>query len=124
MTWYYQITTGQIRDEEGQIAIGYSGHGEGLNNPAFQQVHNVGPIPCGDYEIVGPPVDTASHGPFVMRLEPKPGTETYGRSGFLLHGDSLEHAGEHLASEGCVVVSRGAREVIWESGDRDWRVVE
>lgn len=96
-------------------ALGYSGHGEGKNNPALQETPNVGPIPYGLWRIVGPPFDTPTHGPFVMRLEPCEGTQTFGRDGFLIHGDSKIAAG--TASHGCIVLPRATRERIWDSGD-------
>lgn len=99
------------------IAFGYSGNGDGKNNPAKQDVHNVGPIPQGEWTIVGEPFDTTTHGPFVLRLEPKDGTETFGRSGFLIHGDSVTHPG--TASEGCIILPRIMRQTIWSSGERD-----
>lgn len=120
--WIFQISTGKLRQDEGEVvAIGYSGHGEGKNNPDMISVHDVGPIPIGDWTIEGPPMDTKSHGPYVLRLTPKPGTEVYGRSGFLNHGDSAHHPGE--ASLGCMITPRTIREQVWNSGDRDLRVI-
>ena len=98
-----------------------AGAGSGKNNPEMQQVANVGPIPAGEWAIQGPPVDTTGHGPYVLKLDPAPYTETFGRSGFLMHGDSKEHPG--CASEGCVILPRDVREKVWESGDRELQVV-
>src|SRR5689334_15812598 len=97
--WTYIQRTGELVHDGMVHCTGYSGHGEGKNNPAMQAVRDVGPIPCGRWSIEGPPIDTAVHGPFVLHLEPEPGTDTFGRSGFLIHGDSREHPGE--ASHGC-----------------------
>lgn len=98
-------------------AFGYSGAGIGKNNPAMQNVEDVGPIPQGEWMIVGEPFDTTTHGPYVLRLEPKAGTETFGRDGFLIHGDSIEHPG--TASKGCIILPRIMRQTIWSSGEKD-----
>jgi hypothetical protein len=99
---------------------GYSGAGEGKNAPAMQSVHNVGPIPVGLYDI-GDPVNTPRHGPFVLPLTPHAENEMFGRSEFLIHGDSIEHPG--TASEGCIILNRIVRNTIHDSGDNLLRVV-
>jgi hypothetical protein len=87
----------------------------------MESVHDVGPIPRGNWTIVGPPVNTAEHGPYVLMLQPDADTDTFGRSGFLMHGDSKESPGS--ASHGCVIMPRAVREQVWKSGDRDFEVV-
>lgn len=119
--WTYSQSTGELQQNGKPIATGYSGAGPGKNNPAMENIHNVGPIPQGDWTIVGPPVNTVSHGPFVLHLEPAPETQTFGRDGFLMHGDSVEHPGS--ASEGCIIVPRPVRKQVWNSGDKDLHVV-
>jgi type VI secretion system (T6SS) effector TldE1-like protein len=119
--WTYSQKTGDLEQDGTHVATGYSGAGEGKNNPSLQNVHNVGPIPQGDWNITGPPFNTDDHGPFVLRLNPVAGTETFSRSGFLMHGDSKEHPG--CASEGCVILPRTVREQVWTSCDRDLKVV-
>lgn len=113
--WHWRQKAGELVRNGVVMGVGYAGHDEGRNNPALQHVHSVGPIPRGNWNIVGPPVDTDDHGPVVMRLEPFPGTETFGRSGFLIHGDSVSHPG--TASLGCICLPRVVRQRIWESGD-------
>lgn len=120
--WTYAQKSGELRHDGEPIATGYSGAGPGKNNPEMQSVHNVGPIPRGDWNIAGPPSNTADHGPYVLRLTPGPETETFGRDGFLIHGDSKSAPG--TASKGCVILSREIREQVWESGDRDLEVIE
>jgi hypothetical protein len=115
--WQFRQSTGELQHNGQHVATGYSGHGAGKNNPAMQGVCGVGPIPRGRWTISGPPVDTQAHGPYVLRLVPAPGTRTLGRSGFLMHGDSLSDPG--TASRGCIIVSCGVRERVWESGDRE-----
>lgn len=115
--WVFSQTTGQIFKATILVDTGYSGHGEGLNNPDMENVADVGPIPCGDWLIEGPPKDSPTHGPYTLRLEPAPNTITYGRSGFLIHGDEKENPGQHLASHGCIILPRATRSRIWQSGD-------
>jgi Protein of unknown function (DUF2778) len=118
--WTYAQKSGDLQHDGESIATGYSGIGAGKNNPALQDVPNVGPIPQGDWMIAGPPVNTADHGPYVLKLNPVDGTETFGRSGFLMHGDSKEHPGS--ASHGCIILPRAVREQVWISGDRELEV--
>jgi hypothetical protein len=87
----------------------------------MEKVHNLGPIPQGEWTIVGPPINTQEHGPYVLKLEPGAKTTTFGRSGFLMHGDSKKSPGS--ASQGCVILPRTVREQVWKSGDRDLEVV-
>src|SRR5882724_3374991 len=101
--WIYAQKTGQILRNGTQIGQGYSGAGDGKNDPAMQAIHDVGPIPQGDWEIIG------------IRLT----TDTFGRDGFLIHGDNRDHT----ASQGCIIMGRDVREEIWNSGDRDLQVV-
>lgn len=124
--WTYRQKTGELVDATGRVAgVGYSGHGLGRNNPDDQGMHSVGPIPRGDWLIAEDPPPRpkiGAHGPYVMHLVPKSGTDTLGRGGFLIHGDSISLPG--TASLGCIVMARPVRELIWESGDRDLRVVD
>jgi hypothetical protein len=119
--WIYEQKTGALRLNDNIVAKGYSGHGDGKNNPEAESIHNVGPIPRGNWRISGPPVDTSTHGPFVLHLMALPETETFGRSGFLIHGDSMEHPG--AASEGCVILARSVREYVWTSNDRNLKII-
>lgn len=103
------------------LGIGYSGHLQGRNAPELDGLASIGPIPRGGWTIIGPPYDSPSHGPFVLRLQPAPGTETHGRSGFLVHGDSRAAPG--LASLGCIILPLRIRKLMWQSGDRQLLVV-
>lgn len=120
--WVYSQSSGRIFREGGAAVypLGYSGFGAGKNNPLFQKIRDVGPIPQGEYTIVGPPEDTKTHGPYVLKLIPKREDLMWGRSGFLMHSDSIHHPGE--ASRGCIVNARSTRVEIWESKDHDLRV--
>jgi len=101
------------------LAVGYSGLGIAKNDPAAQVLPDQGPIPQGSYLILQPE-DSPTHGPFAMHLSPFASNEMYGRSGFMIHGDSLEHPG--AASDGCIILGRLYREAIWASGDHELKV--
>jgi hypothetical protein len=118
--WTYHQASGLLAHDGEPSATGYSGAGAGKNSPAMQDVPNVGPIPQGRYRI-GPLFDSQGHGPKCMRVIPCEGTETFGRDGFLIHGDSIAAPG--TASHGCIILTRPVREAIAASGDADLEVV-
>lgn len=121
MMWLYEQSTGKLSSTQSPfVAFGYSGASAGKNNPAMQSVRELGPIPQGIYAI-GAPFDSIEHGPFAMRLAPDAANEMFGRSGFLMHGDSRQHPG--CASLGCIVIALAARQVVSQSGDRGLRVL-
>jgi type VI secretion system (T6SS) effector TldE1-like protein len=131
VTWIYRQSTGDLAhvtaDTAGRIdtfgglpGAGYSGHGEGLNNPAMQHVRSVGPIPRGRWTI-GAPYDSDTVGAFALPLLPDPDTETFGRSAFVIHGDNYHQ--DRSASRGCIVLPRKVREAIHESDDSELEVV-
>ena len=119
--WTYTQKTGELQQDGKHVANGYSGAGPGKNNPEMEKVHNVGPIPQGEWTIAGPPVNTEDHGPYVLTLMPDATTKTFDRSEFRMHGDSKESPG--CASHGCVIMPRSVREQVWKSGDRNLDVV-
>ena len=55
------------------------------------------------------------------RLTPQSGTNTYGRDGFLIHGDNT--AMNHTASHGCIILPRIVRAGIDASDDKVLEVV-
>lgn len=112
--WTWQ-QTGTMITPEGLHWAGYSGKGVHKNDPDSQQLECLGPIPCGVYRI-GDPHDSPLHGPYCLPLTPDIANVMFGRSGFLIHGDSIEHPG--AASEGCIILMRSQREAIYRSGDR------
>lgn len=120
MCWTYNSSNGVLARAGNIVSVGYSGFAAGKNNPLLENESNVGPIPRGRWKIVGEPFDSPEHGPFCLRLQSEPGTETFGRSGFLIHGDSIVHPG--MASKGCIILLRAHREDIWSSGDRELTV--
>jgi len=126
MTWLYEQATGKLFDKSGElVGEGYSGgncgkNPEGKNNPGAQNLHDIGPLPQGFYAI-GPPVNTVTHGPYVLPLDPVPSNEMFGRSEFKIHGDCIVDPGK--ASEGCIIMARAVREKIWASQDMWLQVV-
>ena len=121
MSWSYEVSTGKITTPQGfTLGEGYSGNGAGLNNSAMEAVHDVGPIPRGEYQI-GEFFDDAVKGPIVCHLTPVAPFAALGRSGFMIHGDN--QLLNHTASEGCIVAARFIREQISESGDTILEVV-
>ena len=120
--WTYVQKTGELWDGGGVlVGIGYSGHGDSLNNPADEALHNRGPIPCGEYAVLSPRT-TVKHGPCVLPLRPGLENRMYGRDGFLIHGDSIKKPG--TASLGCIIMARAVRQRIWDSGDHELKVVK
>lgn len=114
MPWSYSQSAGVLSRNGQTVARGYSGIGAGLNNPAMEAAHNVGPIPLGAY-TVGAPFHHPHAGGYTMRLTPKDGTNVYGRTGLIMHGDSVAHPGR--ASNGCIIERLDARQRVWTSGD-------
>jgi hypothetical protein len=119
--WTYSQSTGELTNPSGIIlGVGYSGQGEGLNNPAKQDVPDVGPIPQGQWSIGEFFDDLGGKGPVVAHLIPAEGTETFRRSGFLIHGDNK--AVNHTASHGCIILTRTIRQIVRASEDRTLEV--
>lgn len=117
----YSQSSGQLWDDAGEVmGIGYSGHGEGKNNPLLQGVRNVGPIPRGYWVIAGV-YDSARVGPLTLRLEPHL-HDALGRTYFRIHGDSIKNPGE--ASKGCIIQGRVIRQAMVDSKDKLLLVIE
>jgi hypothetical protein len=115
----YAISTGELTRDGEPMGTGYSGQPSCRNDPEKCGVRNEGPIPPGLYRI-GDPVNTETHGPYVLPLDPDPDNDMLGRHGFLIHGDSVSRPG--TASHGCIIMPRKVREAVHESGDRDLEV--
>lgn len=120
--WIWDQSSGVLTRNGKHVANGYSGRDWGKNNPDAQEARSIGPIPRGDWRITKVVQRHAKLGPYVIHLEPEPGTDTRGRSAFRIHGDSIRNPG--TASHGCIIVGRAVRELIWNSGDHLLRVVE
>jgi hypothetical protein len=119
--WIFEQRTGRLYADGGTlVGTGYAGavDGDGKNNPDMQAVHDIGPIPCGDYTI-GPAHTHPKLGFVTMNLTPDPTNEMFGRADFRIHGDTPEHD----ASEGCIVQGRSVRDRVNTSADKRLRVV-
>jgi hypothetical protein len=123
--WTFCNSTGGLRDPfDNFVENGYSGgncgkNPEGRNNPAMCGVKNIGPIPCGTYTMETPILH--SHlGPFAIPLTPDPDNDMRGRGGFFVHGDTTPSGN---ASEGCIILSRGTREKLWNSINHQIQVI-
>jgi hypothetical protein len=120
--WIYRQSTGEFFDPTGAlIDKGYSGLGIGKNNYQDQTMIGVGPIPRGSYNI-GEAVEGTKLGPYALPLYPTPDHPMFGRSGFYIHADSLNHPGQ--ASEGCIVISTNTRIAIINSHDTKLYVIQ
>jgi Protein of unknown function (DUF2778) len=110
--WTYSQKTGQL-DHDGIFqGTGYSGKDQGRNDPAYEGVQGIGPLPTGIYSI-GTAFDHPHLGPCVMALALIQG-ESFGRSGFFIHGNNAAND----ASHGCVILGPLIRQEIAKSPDR------
>lgn len=118
MPWTYSQTSGQLRHNGVLVTTGYSGNGQGRNNPDAEDQTNVGPIPRGRYRI-GAAYHNAHTGDVTMNLDPV-GHDAHGRTLLRIHGDSRQHPGH--ASEGCAIFNKEVRLQIANSGDNEFNV--
>lgn len=109
MSFVYSQSTGAMQQDGHLLARGYSGHGEGLNNPAMQNVHAIGPLPQGRYTIQQPTVHPHL-GPVAMELLPYNGNTMFLRGDFFIHGDNTDM--NHTASDGCIILPHDVRAAI------------
>lgn len=115
----YQQSTGKLTQDRKEIGTGYSGNGDGRNNPAKEQEKNIGPIPRGLYKIGKPKEWKGMQNVFDLTPE---GHKAHGRTNFLIHGDSKQNPGN--ASEGCIILPPEVRKKIAESGCARLRVTK
>jgi type VI secretion system (T6SS) effector TldE1-like protein len=120
MYTYHQSTGLLARDGVAQLH-GYAGHGSGVNNPAMQDTHDIGPLPQGRY-VMTALIDSPHTGLATIILDSDPGNQMFGRSGFRIHGDNA--AANRTASNGCIIAGHAPdRTGIWNSGDRSLEVI-
>lgn len=119
--WVWDQSQGALYRNGQLISRGYSGKARGKNNPAMQAMVGVGPIPRGIWNITGR-YDSKRVGPYALILEPQNKSLALGRSAFRIHGDSVSRPGD--ASNGCIILPRKVREMIWTSKDHLLEVVE
>lgn len=108
----YQVKSGRFSlrgdaTDEAFLALGYSGRGAYLNDPAGESFVGLGPIPAGKWRI-GQAVNHSRLGPQAIRLDRE--KIPYGRSGFFIHGDNPR--GDFSASNGCIILGREVRDLI------------
>ena len=122
MSWRYGQTSGKLYHDNELIGTAYSGYEQDHNVHADEELPKLGPIPVGKYTIGLFFDDPGGKGPTVAHLVPCEGTETFGRSGFMVHGDNskLDFSG----SEGCIVAPRAVREAMRASDDRELEVID
>lgn len=113
--WYYIISSGRFSRpfDDTPVYIGYSGRKPHVNNKHATNLRAVGPIPVGLYRALDPRAHPLL-GPHAIPLEPHRETETFGRSGFYIHGDNGKS--DYSASSGCIILQWSARTAV-EPGD-------
>ena len=125
--WVYSQARGNLHHDGIFVGTGYSGNGEGKNNPAMQEHPDLGPCPRGFFttELItderGNACDYEGKKAPVLRLLPDAETEMFGRSGMLMHGDSLSSPG--TASRGCIIQNHKVRAEVAASTDKRLQVV-
>ena len=120
---FSQTNGGVTADDGTAIATGWSGHGEGKNNPAMQFVRCVGPLPQGWYTIDPWEMSHPVLGPMVAHLTPDPDNDMQGRNAFYFHGPSSDPSKYGQESEGCIVVPHFPRQAIKDTGMTRLQVV-
>jgi hypothetical protein len=127
----FQLSTGEIRLNGVLLGTGYSGAEGFINDPGATGLVGQGPIPIGDWNIQGP-VNSLETGPFSLPLVAASGTETFGRSLFLIHGGlagepvdspTITPGGRRTASHGCLIAGPDIRHQIANDSDHLLRVV-
>ena len=121
--WTYKQATGELLRADGTRAgFGFAANGEGLNAPAFQSEHMVGPLPQGRYRMIDWIARHPTMGLCVIALDPDPNNLMFARSGFFIHGavglDTAGLAAFLKSSDGCICFRDcAARQALWTSGD-------
>jgi len=111
LTLTYSQSAGLITNNDGAtVALGWAGHGQGLNNPIMEDVQAVGPLPRGLYRV-GKWQNHPRLGPMCAPLTQIEG-ETFGRSGFWVHGPAIDPRRTGQESEGCIVIPRPGRQAV------------
>lgn len=126
--WVYHQATGELYRNTQYVGKGYSGKKPWKNLASAQNLRGEGPIPRGMYTIGNPfNYKSSPHhhgtGPYLMRLIPYAGDQMFGRSGFLIHGDSTNPHEFGNASDGCIILNNPLRHVIGTSHDHILEVV-
>jgi len=109
MTWTYSQKSGVLTSPDQKTWQCYAGRDDGKNNPDKQSVHNLGPLPQGQYKF-GLAQQGTHLGPNAIPLIPDPKNTMFGRSGFFVHADNPAHIG--ASSDGCIIAPFTARVAI------------
>lgn len=120
----FEVRKGLLTENGESVVDGdkvYSGFGSFHNRPETEALVARGPIPRGKWRI-GKSYHHPHLGPVCMNLEPLPGTNTFGRTVFRIHGDNST-PDPWDGSHGCLIASRALREHIDKAQDRILEVV-
>jgi Protein of unknown function (DUF2778) len=124
--WTFQNGTGRLYSPaQVFVETGYAGgdkglHPEGRNNPSYQYIKDIGPLPVGGYTL-GTSVEGTHLGPLAIPLTPDPDNDMRGRAGFFIHGDHIGAPG--TASDGCIIMAHATRTLINQSSDKRLQVI-
>ena len=119
---YEQLTGYLYNDAAVLIGKGYSGQPPHKNDPSAENMRGIGPIPFGTYTIVELIQNDGKLGPYVLVLEPDATTRQrileFDRDPdtFRCHGER-ETPPPGYASDGCIVMPRAVREMLWTGTD-------
>lgn len=118
--WTWDQSAGELTHDGAFAAKGYSGRGRGKNNPSMQAAVGVGPCPQGLWRM-GEAFTHPKLGRVAIPLSPEKGTETFGRTAFYIHGDSISDPGN--ASHGCIILPYPTRLRLTQSSDKLLQIV-
>jgi hypothetical protein len=128
--WTYEIPTGILLDPSGvKEDTGYSGHPPHVNDVNAIGIEGVGPLPPGNYTFAQLIEDDPETGKYTIVLVPDVATRAYIISlhrdpdSFRMHGDLIGHAGQDLASDGCLIFILQTRMTGWGSPDHALQAV-
>jgi hypothetical protein len=103
-TAVYDISARVVYMPDGSRFEAHSGLGNLLDDPAHVDARNAGATPPGAYEMK--PRERLFHGVPALRMTPVDGSDTFGRTGLLVHSYMLGPNGD---SNGCVSVKNYER---------------
>lgn len=104
----YSQRNGVLTRGSAYLGTGFSGRDEGYNNPDLEAEHDVGPIPRGKW-MIGAPITHPELGSLAMPLAPQSGVNPFGRTGFYMHGWSVDPAKKLESSHGCICMAHPVR---------------
>lgn len=106
----WQQNSGILTLGDKRVTVGYSGAPGHLNRTESESLSNRGPIPRGWYTISLVYPRHPKIGSNCAVLTPDKANNMFGRSAFMIHGDSIATPGR--ASEGCIVVDSKTRSML------------